>query len=243
MCRERDYIPLLLGETETRYFVVSPRRIHVYYDVVNVLWAHRKKSIRKLHMHCGLQEIWYRNNTFYKLCVRIDPTNDNQYRTSSINSTIGKCFHSPNSQGAPNMVKQKHNSTYGITKLPAGNVQTVMNPQLTSTDLRAWLETWGFILVCVVSCLAIFTFKLIVSFCDEQPVNVLDSPCGLWTNDACSASVVKNVPGGFCTEDELETDELKLAMSVPLGYLKKEYLGRCGILPPLKRPHLRRVGR
>ncbi len=97
-----------------------------------------------------------------------------------------------------------------------------MNPHLTSTDLRAWLETWGFILVCVVSCLAIFTFRLIVSFCDERQVNVLDSPCGLWTNDACSASVVKNVPGGFYTEDELETDELELAMSVPLGYLKKE---------------------
>ncbi len=61
--------------------------------------------------------------------------------------------------------------------------------------------------------------------------------------DTCSASVVKNVSGGFCTEDELETDELKLAMSVPLGYLKKEYRGRCGILPPLKRPHLWRVGR
>jgi hypothetical protein len=58
----------------------------------------------------------------YKLCVRIDSTNDNQYRTSSISSAIGKCFHWPNSQGAPNMVKQKHNSSYGITKLPAGNV-------------------------------------------------------------------------------------------------------------------------
>jgi len=53
----------------------------------------------------------------------------------------------------------------------------------------------------------------------------------------------KNVSGGFCTKDELETDELKLVMSVPLGYLKKEYLGRCGILPPLKRPQLRSVGR
>jgi hypothetical protein len=58
----------------------------------------------------------------YKLCVRIDSTNDNQYWTSSINSAIEKCFHRPNSQGAPNMVKQKHNSSYGITKLHAGNV-------------------------------------------------------------------------------------------------------------------------
>jgi hypothetical protein len=39
-------------------------RIHVYYGVVNVLWAHRSKSIRKLHMHRGLQDIWYRNNMF-----------------------------------------------------------------------------------------------------------------------------------------------------------------------------------
>jgi hypothetical protein len=68
---------------------------------------------------------------------------------------------------------------------------------------------------------------------------MLDFPCGIWTNDACSASLVKNVPGWLCTEDELETDELKLAMLVQLGYLKKEYLGPCGILPALKRPHLR----
>jgi len=58
----------------------------------------------------------------YKLCVRIDSINDNQYWTSSINSAIGKCFHWPNSQGAPNMVKQKHNSSYGIIKLHVGNV-------------------------------------------------------------------------------------------------------------------------
>ncbi len=67
---------------------VSLCRIHVYYGVINVLWAHRSKSIRKLHMHRGLQDIWYCNNMFYKLCVRIDSTNDNQYGTSSINNAI-----------------------------------------------------------------------------------------------------------------------------------------------------------
>jgi hypothetical protein len=43
---------------------VSICHIHVYYGVVNVLWAHRNKSICKLHMHHGLQDIWYRNNMF-----------------------------------------------------------------------------------------------------------------------------------------------------------------------------------
>jgi hypothetical protein len=44
--------------------IASLRRIHVYYGVVNVLWAHRNKRVRKLHMHRGLQDIWYRNNMF-----------------------------------------------------------------------------------------------------------------------------------------------------------------------------------
>jgi hypothetical protein len=58
------YYIITTTQSQIGYSTVSLCRIHVYYGVVNVLWAHRSKSIRKLHMHRGLQDIWYRNNMF-----------------------------------------------------------------------------------------------------------------------------------------------------------------------------------
>ncbi len=51
------YCIVTTTQSQIRCSTMSLCRIHVYYGVVNVLWAHRSKSIHKLHMHHGLQDI------------------------------------------------------------------------------------------------------------------------------------------------------------------------------------------
>jgi hypothetical protein len=68
-CLLTRYIILLQRQKlQIGYSIMSLCRIHVYYDVVNVLWAHRNKIIWKLHMHRGLKDFL---NLFFSLFFSI----------------------------------------------------------------------------------------------------------------------------------------------------------------------------
>jgi hypothetical protein len=62
------YYIITTTKLQIGYSIVSLCRIYVYYDVVNVLWAHRNKNIRKLHMHRGLKDFL---NLFFSLFFSI----------------------------------------------------------------------------------------------------------------------------------------------------------------------------
>ncbi len=76
---------------------------------------------------------------------------------NQLHKTVAKCyfsssvFHWPSSQGAPHMVKQKYNSSYGITKLLVDNSCTYRVPLW-------WFRTYSTLVqtstaTCLVSCM------------------------------------------------------------------------------------------